>query len=92
MLLEAASCGRALLATDVPGCREIVRHNENGLLVPPYNPKKIADAIMVLLNDSQLRDRMGKKGRKIVEREFSEDIVAQKTMSIYNMFNSSHEL
>lgn len=91
VLLEAASCGRALLATDVPGCREIVRHNENGLLVPPYNSEKLAEALMVLIHDNALRMKMGKTGREIVEREFSEDIVAKETMSIYTMFSASLE-
>jgi len=84
VLLEAASCGRAIVATDVPGCREIVKHNVNGFLVPPYDSKALADAILKLINDDDYRARMGKRGRRIVEDEFSEEIVVKKTMDIYN--------
>lgn len=83
VLLEAASCSRAIIATDVPGCREIVRHNENGLLVPPHDPKALADAIKVLIKDAELRAKMGARGREIVESEFSEEIVVRQTMEVY---------
>ncbi len=83
-LIEAASCGRPIVATNVPGCREIVRDNVNGLLVPPNNPEKLADAIEILVNDKELREKMGMEGRKIVENELSEEIVVRKTMKLYN--------
>jgi len=87
VLLEAASCGRAIVATDVPGCREIVRHNENGLLVPPHDPKALADALKVLVEDAELRAKMGARGREIVEAEFSEEIVVKQTMEVYKRIN-----
>ena len=83
VLLEAASCGRAIVATDVPGCGEIVRHNENGLLVPPHDSKALANALKVLIKDPELRAKMGAKGREIVEAEFSEEIVVKQTMEVY---------
>jgi glycosyltransferase involved in cell wall biosynthesis len=83
VLLEAASCGRAIVATDVPGCREIVRHNENGLLVPPRDSKTLAEAIKALIRNPELRAKMGRCGRKIAEAEFSEEIVVRQTMEIY---------
>lgn len=83
ILIEAASCGRAIIATDVPGCREIVRHNENGLLVPPHDPKALADALKVLVEDAERRAKMGARGREIVEAEFSEEIVVKQTMEVY---------
>jgi len=83
VLLEAASCGRAIVATDVPGCREIVRHNENGLLVPPHDSKSLADALKSLIGNPELRARMGTRGREIVEAEFSEEIVVRQTMEVY---------
>jgi glycosyltransferase involved in cell wall biosynthesis len=83
VLLEAAACGRALIATDVPGCREIVRHGENGLLVTVRDATSLADAIEQLLGDSKLRQAMAQKGRDMVETEFSEARVAQQTLAVY---------
>ena len=83
ILIEAASCGRAIVATDVPGCREIVRHNKNGLLVFPGDSKMLADTLKILIEDLQLRGRMGSVGREIVEAEFSEKIVIRDTMDVY---------
>jgi len=83
VLIEAASSGRAIVATCVPGCREIVRHNINGLLVPPHDSKALAEAIKKLIKDQELRTIMGTRGRKIAEAEFSEEIVVRKTMEVY---------
>ena len=87
ILIEAASCGRAIVATDVPGCREIVRHNENGLLVPPHDSKSLADALKVLIKNPELRAKMGGRGREIVEAEFSEELVVKQTMEVYKKLN-----
>lgn len=83
VLIEAASCGRPIVATDVPGCREIVRHNENGLLVPPHDSKALAEAIKKLIKNPELRTIMGVRGPQIVEAEFSEEIVVRQTMAVY---------
>lgn len=83
VLLESASCGRAIVATDVPGCKEIVCHNENGFLIPPHDSKALADALKVLIKDPELRAKMGARGREIVEAEFSEEIVVKQTMEVY---------
>lgn len=83
VLLEAAACERAVVTTDSPGCREAVRGGENGLLVPPRDASALANAIRSLLEDSTLRDRMGKRGREIVELEFSERLVIQQTFALY---------
>ncbi len=82
-LLEAAACGRPIVTTDTPGCREVVRHGENGLLVPPRNPRALADAIRSLVRDSELRKRMGMKGRSRVIHEFSEQTVVRQTFDVY---------
>jgi glycosyltransferase involved in cell wall biosynthesis len=84
VLIEAASCGRPIVTTDIPGCREIVRNGENGILVPARNPSALASALSALIHNAQLRQRMGEKGRKMVLREFSEEIVIQQTLSLYN--------
>ena len=83
ILLEAAACGRPIVATDVPGCREIVRHGENGLLVPPRDATALADALAVLVGDKDLRVRMGARGREIAVAEFSEEIVIGQTLAVY---------
>ena len=64
-LLEAAACGRPLIATDVPGCREIARKGVNALLVPPDDAEALAKAIETLMNDRDLRARFGKASRQI---------------------------
>ena len=83
VLIEAAACGRPIVATDVPGCREIVRHGENGLLVPARDPGALAEALKQLILDPALRQRMGRRGREIAEAEFSEARVAHETLAVY---------
>lgn len=82
-LLEAAACARPIIATDVPGCREIVQHESNGLLVPVKDSAALAQAIERLVTDQTLRYRMGRKGRELVQREFAESIVVNKTLDVY---------
>ena len=91
ILLEAASCGRAIVATDVPGCKEIVQHGENGLLVPPRDAAALARAINTLLSDSAMRKRLGKNGRYRVESEFSLQHVVGQTMAVYQKLLSCRE-
>jgi glycosyltransferase involved in cell wall biosynthesis len=83
ILLEAAAIGRAIIATDIPGCREIVRHGENGFLIPPGDVSALAFAITELLKDPEQRARMGKRGREIVEAEFSQEQVVAETFATY---------
>ena len=87
VLLEAASCGRPIVATDVPGCREIVRNNINGFLVPPYDSKLLVLALKALIKNPKLRARMGASSREIVMAEFSEEIVVKQTMELYERIN-----
>jgi len=82
-LLEAAACARPIIATDVPGCREIVQHGKNGLLVPVKDPYALADAIEQLVTDKAMRQRMGRMGRELVKTEFTESIVVHKTLGLY---------
>jgi glycosyltransferase involved in cell wall biosynthesis len=82
-LLEGAAAGRPLIATDVPGCREIVRPGENGFLVPPRDPAALAEAICRLVQDAPLRARMGARSREIAVSEFSEEIVIGQTLAVY---------
>jgi glycosyltransferase involved in cell wall biosynthesis len=83
-LLEAAACGRAIVTTDVPGCRDAVRHNENGLLVPPRTVAELASAIRTLVESPSQCRRMGAAGRALISREFSEQSVVKDTLFLYD--------
>jgi glycosyltransferase involved in cell wall biosynthesis len=83
ILIEAAASARPIVTTDSPGCREIVAEGVNGYLVEPQDVAGLASAIRSLLLSSEQRQEMGAAGREIVEREFSDIIVAEKTMAIY---------
>ncbi len=82
-LLEAAACARPIVATDVPGCREIVRSGENGILVPVRDARSLADALETLLRDRDLRRAMGAKSRALVESDFHQDRVVAETLKVY---------
>lgn len=82
-LLEAAAAGLPLVATDAPGCREVVRPDVNGFLVPLKDPKSLALALAKLLNDAKMRRKMGRESRKIAVNEFSEEKVVKATLSLY---------
>lgn len=83
VLIEAAACGRPIVTTDAPGCREIVRHGVNGLLVPVRNSQALADALQKLIENPALRAEMGARGREIVVNEFSEEKVIRETLAVY---------
>ncbi len=82
-LLEAAACGRPVVTTDAPGCREVVRPDETGLLVPPGEVEALAGALAHLAGDEALRRAMGEKGRRFIEATFSERLVVTQTMALY---------
>ena len=83
-LLEAAACGRPIVTTDTPGCREVVYHGENGLLVPPHDVERLAEAIAELAADPARRREMGRAGRALVEREFAERVIVAQTLALYD--------
>jgi glycosyltransferase involved in cell wall biosynthesis len=83
VLIEAAACGRAIIATDAPGCREIVLDGLNGILIPLGNPEALADAIRKLVEDPLLRQKMGEEGRGIALSEFSSEYVISQTLDLY---------
>lgn len=82
-LIEAAACGRAIVTTDVPGCREVVRHGENGLLVPPRDGAALAEALAELIADPARRRAMGARGRAIAEAEFSVQRFVSESLDCY---------
>ena len=69
-LVEAAACGRAVVTTDHPGCRDAIRPDESGLLVPIKNEVALADAIQQLVESPDLRQPMGEAGRALAEEAF----------------------
>jgi glycosyltransferase involved in cell wall biosynthesis len=82
-LIEAAACAKPLVATDVRGCREVVIDGHNGLLVPVRDAQKLADAVIRLAGDMQLREAMGRAGRQHVLDELDEQIVFRETYQTY---------
>lgn len=82
-LLEAAACGRPLIATDVPGCRVIARADVNGFLVPLEDAAALAEAIARLADDPELRRRFGAASREMVEREFSSQRIGRDLVGLY---------
>ena len=71
------------MTTDVPGCREVVTHGENGLLVPARDSVSLADAIEALLNDDRRRQAMGAAGRELAECSFGIEQVVEAHLKIY---------
>jgi glycosyltransferase involved in cell wall biosynthesis len=82
-LMEAAACGRPMVATDVPGCREIVTPGETGLLVPAGDPAKLADALAAMAGDAQLRRRCGAAARARVANGLDAGTVGRETVAVY---------
>ncbi|MBE94420.1 glycosyltransferase family 4 protein [Marinobacter sp.] len=82
-LVEAAACGRAVVTTDVPGCRDAIEPGVTGVLVPVKNPLALADAIQELIDAPERRLCMGKAGRELAERAFSIDRIVEQHLAIY---------
>jgi len=82
-LIEAAAAGRPIVTCDMPGCREIVHHGDNGLLVPPRDAEALAEALAQLIGDPALRKQMGTRGRVRAEQEFGSEAVIQQTLALY---------
>jgi glycosyltransferase involved in cell wall biosynthesis len=82
-LLEAAAYGRPMVATDVPGCREIAIEGETALTVPVDDAAALANAITRMASDAPLRERLGKRARQLVETKFSSETIGKQTMELY---------
>jgi glycosyltransferase involved in cell wall biosynthesis len=83
VLIEAAASGKPVVATDIPGCAEIIKHDINGILVPTKDAEALSKALALLINNKELRLMMGLNGRRIAENEFSIESVIKQTMDIY---------
>jgi len=82
-LIEAAACGRAVITTDVPGCRDAIEPGKSGLLVPASDPQALAAAMIRLIKDSDLRLRMGEAGRELVVDRYSTAIINARFLELY---------
>ncbi|MEP6558756.1 MAG: glycosyltransferase family 4 protein [Burkholderiales bacterium] len=83
VLLEAAACARAVVTTDVPGCRDAIEPDVTGLLVPARDAAALAAAIARLLDDRALCERFGRAGRTLAEREFDIDQIVAEHLALY---------
>jgi glycosyltransferase involved in cell wall biosynthesis len=90
-LLEAAACGRPIVASDTPGCREAVRHGETGLLVTAHDVEALAEVLAALIADPARRRAMGEAGRTLVERDFAAPLIAEQTLALYRDLLSERE-
>ena len=82
-LAEAAAAGRAIVTTDVPGCRDVVEDGVNGFLVPPRDPVALARALGTLLADPEMRARFGLASRARAEASLGLDAVIRSTLALY---------
>ena len=89
VLLEAAACGRVVVTTDVPGCRDAIESGVTGLLVPSKDATELAKAIALLLDNPARCAAMGLAGRRLAEREFDVAKVVERHLKIYAEFGES---
>lgn len=82
-LLEAAAASRAIVTTDVPGCRDAIIPNKSGLLVPVKDSKKLANALHWLIDHPKERIAMGKVGRQLAQKEFKVEKIVQSHLNVY---------
>jgi glycosyltransferase involved in cell wall biosynthesis len=82
-LVEAAACGRAVVTTDVPGCRDAITPDVTGLLVPVKDAQALADAIQKLIENPEMRKQMGQAGRALAEEAFAIEKIVEQHMHIY---------
>jgi glycosyltransferase involved in cell wall biosynthesis len=82
-ILEALSCGTPVIATPVGGVPEIIKNHETGILVPPGDPPRLAEAIDHLLENEDVRLKMAREGRKLVEEQYSVENACIKLCLIY---------
>ena len=82
-LIEGASLSKPLISTDVSGCRDIVLHQHNGIIIPPKNVDKLSKAIKFLSDNPDVRRDMGIKGKELVRQKFSLEVVCEGWRGLY---------
>lgn len=83
-LIEAAASGRAVVTTDVPGCRDAIEPGKTGLLVPAKDAQALADAVVRLAEDAPLRRQMGQAGRQLAETAFDIRLIQRAHLELYD--------
>ncbi len=83
VLLEAMASQRAVITTDVVGCREVIQHRRNGWLIPPKDAEALAGAILALASQPALRRKIARRARQDAERKYSTEIVSRRTLQIF---------
>lgn len=89
VLLEAAATGRPIVTTDHPGCREVVRPEQNGLLVPVKDAFAVAGAIEKILSRPDILQNMGQRSREMAAKEFDVRLIVDATLKVYEYTNSA---
>jgi len=89
VILEAMSCGLPVIATDVRGNRDLISAGENGILVPPRSPGKIAETITTLIEDEKLKEKLGKNARKTIEDKYTWDAVTNRILECYELLDKN---
>jgi glycosyltransferase involved in cell wall biosynthesis len=82
-LIEAAACGRAIVTTDMPGCRDAIVPGTTGIIVPPRDAISLANAIQTLIENKEVRKAMGVAGRQLAEKEYAIEKTVDQHMIIY---------
>ncbi|MHA1833929.1 MAG: glycosyltransferase, partial [Candidatus Baldrarchaeia archaeon] len=83
-VLEAMACGVPVVGSDIPGVNEVVKHEENGFLVPPKNSEALANVILTLLNDENLRRKVGRDARQLMTEKYNWNAIASKIEKVYH--------
>ena len=83
VLIEAGACARAVIASDMPGCRDVIVDQQTGLLVPPNDAAALAAAIERLILDPGLRGKMGAAGRQRIVEKYTSELVNHSTLDVY---------
>jgi glycosyltransferase involved in cell wall biosynthesis len=87
-LLEAMSCGLPVVATAISGITDVIDNHKTGLLVPTNSPENLANAILMLIEDSKLSEEIAKNARMHVQKYYDWDIIASKIEEVYLSFNN----
>ena len=83
-ILEAAACGIPAITSDVGGLPEVNKHNETGLVIPPNQPEELAEKIINLYKNNELRKKLGHQARQRVKSDFSWDKSVSQMLKIYD--------